>query len=220
MFQEKTPPSPLAKKLFNWQLVAFFILALVGLAAIIFGLYSLTIFSNQSYFNEEIAPEASSSAGLAVPQGYIYVDLAGAVTKPGIYQLAVGSRLATAIDEAGGFTTQADPDYISQALNLAERLKDGDKIYIFSQVEREYQQTAAEFCQSLSTASTQDTEAGTTQISINNASAEDLQSLEGIGEVRAGEIVAGRPYQSLSELVSKKILSESLFGKIENQLKL
>lgn len=128
--------------------------------------------------------------------------------------------MAAAINQAGGFTTQADPAYASQTLNLAQKLSDGDKIYIFSQEEREYQQAAAEFCQSLNTTSSPVDSGVGSQISINSASAKALQDLEGIGEKRAGEILAGRPYQSLGELVEKKVLTASLFNKIQNQLKL
>jgi competence protein ComEA len=218
MFDEETKAS--TKKFFNWQLILFIVLALIGLSAVAFGFYSLTSFSSQSYFSEEIAPEASKSASISLFQGFIYVDLAGAVKNPGIYQLVVGSRLAAAINQAGGFTTQADSKYVSQELNLAQKLKDGDKIYIPSQEEKDYQQTSAEFCQSLNDASSQAGSDGLVQISVNNATASDLQTLEGIGEKRAEEILAGRPYQSLGELVEKEVLTESLFGKIKNQLKL
>ena len=218
MFDEKPPAS--SKKLFSWQLILFIVLALIGLAGIVFGLYTLTVFSNQGCIVEESIPEASASALLPFSQGLIYVDLAGAVKDPGIYQLAAGSRLATAIDQAGGFIPQTDAAYVSQELNLAKKLKDGDKIYIFSQEEREYHQDAIEFCQKLNTSSTQVDNQGIAQISINNASAEDLQTLEGIGEKRTEEILAGRPYQSLGELVEKEILTESLFNKIQNQIKL
>ena len=218
MFSER--PLVLPKKVFNWQLIVFITLAAVGFVAIVVGLHSLISFSNTSCFIEEAASEASNSASLSLSQGLIYVDLAGAVKEPGIYQLTVGSRLATAIDQAGGFTSQADPTHTSQELNLAQRLNDGDKIYIFSQKEREYQQDAAEFCRVFNAVSTSVDSGEEAQISINSASVEDLQALEGIGEKRAAEILAGRPYQSLAELVEKKVLTTSLFNKIQNQLKL
>ena len=218
MFDEEPKTSP--KKLLNWQFVLFVFLALIGLVAVLVGLYALTSFSNQNYFPEETAPEASNSASLSSFQGFIYVDLAGAVKEPGIYQLVVGSRLATVISQAGGFSSQADSEYVAQELNLAQKLKDGDKVYIYSQEERKYEQDAAEFCQGLNTASSQVNDDGLVQISINNATTKDLETLDGIGEVRANEILAGRPYQSLSELVQREVLTESLFGKIQNQLKL
>lgn len=218
VFNEKPPVS--SKKLFNWQLIIFIILSLIGLVSVIAGFYFLTAFSNSSCFIEENVPEASNSALLSFTQGLIYVDLAGAVKKPGIYQLTVGSRLATVIDMAGGFTTQADSAHVSQELNLAQRLNDGDKIYIFSQEERKYQQDASEFCQALNNTLSQVDGQNSSQISINTASIKDLQSLEGIGEKRAEEILAGRPYQNLSELVEREVITSSLFNKIQNQLKL
>jgi competence protein ComEA len=218
MFDEKSQDS--SKKLLNWQFILFIILVVVGLSAIVFGLHTLISLSNESYPLEEAAPIASNSALLTTIQGFIYVDLAGAVKNPGIYQLAVGSRLATVISKSGGFTSQADAESISRELNLAQRLKDGDKIYISSQEEKEYQQSAAEFCQGLGGDPSQVSGESLTLISINNATASEIQTLEGIGEKRVEEILAGRPYQSLSELVEKEILTESLFGKIQNQLKL
>ncbi len=152
MFDEK--PLISSKKLFNWQLITFIVLSLIGLVSVIAGFYFLTTFSNESCIVEEAVPEASNSALLSFPQGLIYVDLAGAVKKPGIYQLAAGSRLATVIDMAGGFTTQADSAHVSQELNLSQRLKDSDKIYIFSQEEKKYQQDAIGFCQTLNGAPT------------------------------------------------------------------
>jgi len=220
MFDEKTQTVFKNRKFFNWQFVLFIVLALIGLGAVVFGLYTLTSFSSQSYLVGETASVASNSAFLSFPQGFIYIDLGGAVKKPGIYQLAVGSRLATAVSQAGGFTTQADSKYVSQELNLAQKLKDGDKIYIYSQAEKEYQQSAVEFCQGLNSVSSQVIDDGLAQISVNNATADDLQTLDGIGEKRAEEILASRPYRSLGELVEREVLTENLFGKIKNQLKL
>ena len=57
-------------------------------------------------------------------------------------------------------------------------------------------------------------------VSINNSSTSELESLKGIGEVRAKEIISNRPYQDLYGLVESGVLSEDLFNKLENQLKL
>ena len=51
---------------------------------------------------------------------------------------------------------------------------------------------------------------------INTSSAADMaKTLPGIGEVRAKEIVAGRPYASPQDLVTKKILTEGVFDKMK-----
>ena len=55
-------------------------------------------------------------------------------------------------------------------------------------------------------------------VDINNASAADLKGLPGVTEADAAKIVQGRPYKEPSDLVSKKILSDTVFGKIKDRL--
>jgi len=62
--------------------------------------------------------------------GDITVDIAGAVQKPGVYTLKAGTRMAEAIDKAGGFTASADAAWIAKTMNLAAKLHDEEKIYI------------------------------------------------------------------------------------------
>lgn len=56
------------------------------------------------------------------------------------------------------------------------------------------------------------------QIDINSASAKQLMTLDGIGEARAKEIMKGRPYKGKDELVEKKIVPESVYAKIKDQI--
>lgn len=51
-------------------------------------------------------------------------------------------------------------------------------------------------------------------IDLNAASKEQLMTLEGIGDVLAGKIIAGRPYKMKTELVSKNIIPQATFKKI------
>lgn len=56
----------------------------------------------------------------------IYVHVGGAVRSPGLYQLPEGARVDDAVQAAGGVLEDADLD----ALNLAARVKDGDKVLV------------------------------------------------------------------------------------------
>lgn len=63
----------------------------------------------------------------------IKVHIDGQVKNAGIIELEEGSRLADAIEKAGGFIEEAD----TSNLNLAYVLKDGEKVYIYSKQEME-----------------------------------------------------------------------------------
>jgi DNA uptake protein ComE-like DNA-binding protein len=55
-------------------------------------------------------------------------------------------------------------------------------------------------------------------LDLNSASEEDLTGLPGIGKHEAKRIMAGRPYKDTHQLVSKKILSESQYEKIKDDV--
>src|SRR5688572_19639305 len=53
---------------------------------------------------------------------------------------------------------------------------------------------------------------------INSASEKELASLKGIGEARSKAIVKGRPYKGKDELVQKKIIPQSVYDEIKEQI--
>jgi competence protein ComEA len=61
------------------------------------------------------------------PPAPVVVHVSGNVVTPGLYTLPPGSRVADAISEAGGLTSDGDPEW----LNLAAVLVDGQKIIAF-----------------------------------------------------------------------------------------
>jgi competence protein ComEA len=58
----------------------------------------------------------------------------------------------------------------------------------------------------------------TALIDINAASADQLKTLEGIGDARAAAIIKGRPYHGKNELVDKKIIPEGVYDKIKDRI--
>ena len=55
-------------------------------------------------------------------------------------------------------------------------------------------------------------------VDINSASDDQLRTLIGIGEVYAKRIVDGRPYQSTEDLVTRRIIPQTTYGKIQFQI--
>jgi competence protein ComEA len=156
---------------------------------------------------------AFSEKGAAV-LGLVKVDVQGAVKKPGVYQLEIGQRVADLLALAGGFAKDADQAYVAKTLNLSTELKNQDKIYIPFFEENKIASSPA--AQSSSDSNLNNSNL----VSINQADSTKLQSLAGIGEVRAQAIIDNRPYSNLEELVSKDVLSESIFSGLKAQLSL
>ncbi len=136
------------------------------------------------------------------------VDVSGAVNKPDVYEVSPETRHKDILKIAGGLDKNADTAYIAQKINLAELVRDQEKIYI--PFISDTVNTVAS-SQSINTPTT---------VSINNASQTELESLPGIGKTTAEKIIKSRPYSSLDDLVSKKILYQSVYEKIKNVISL
>ncbi len=135
----------------------------------------------------------------------ISVDVSGAVKQPGVYQLQEGTRVEDVIKLAQGFADNANQEYISKYLNLAQKLVDGGKIYIPQEGE---QTTVANVPSQVAGVNT--------KVNINSASQAEIEALPGIGPVTAAKIISGRQYQSIEELTSKKVVGNAVFEKIKD----
>ena len=153
--------------------------------------------------------------------GLIKVDVAGAVNQPGIYQLTLGSRQADLLEVAGGLNDQASLVFLAKTFNLSQALADGDKVYIPYTWEEDWQLTALnQTTDKQVTAQDQSPTTTDKLISINQATSSQLQSLSGVGEKRAEDIIAGRPYSQLTDLLDQAVISDSLFQDIKDLISL
>jgi competence protein ComEA len=142
-------------------------------------------------------PSATSSP-YVVP---ILVDVAGWVRHPGVYEFHDGDRVIDAIEAAGGARRGAALD----ALNLAAPLADGTQILV---PRREASGSAG----SAPSAPSVDGSVTSSKVNINAASAEELETLPGIGEVIAQEILdyrtANGPFASVDDLLDVSGIGE------------
>lgn len=147
----------------------------------------------------------------------IMIDVEGSVQKPGVYTLLEGDRIRDALIQAGGLSQQADREWVAQNLNQAKNLTDGGKIYIPSIGETTAGKTQSS---NVKTQSDGNNLLGVTTglININSASQSELEALPGVGPVTAQKIINNRPYGSVSELKTKKILNNPLYEKLKDLL--
>lgn len=190
---------------------------LLGVIALLFfgyGLITLLSLSSKSsseiIFESQQTQKAPSSLPQLTPVQEIMVDVAGAVSKPGVYKLPHNSRVQDALLAAGGMAETADNHIVSKTLNLAAKLIDGAKLYIPQKGEK-----SGEDMTSISVLGE-----STKLININTATSEVLDTLPGVGKVTAEKIILQRPYAVLEELVSKKAVSQSVFTKIKEMITL
>jgi competence protein ComEA len=155
--------------------------------------------------------EFVSADQIASGSAQIMIDIGGGVVNPGVYHLSHGARVQDAIALAGGLSADADEALIAKAVNRARVLVDGEKIYF---PEKGAVKSAVITVQNSSA------QQENSLVSVNTASMSELDTLPGIGEVTARKIIDGRPYVALEDLVIRKVLSQSVYEKIREQISL
>ncbi|MGZ6641933.1 MAG: helix-hairpin-helix domain-containing protein [Solirubrobacteraceae bacterium] len=105
------------------------------------------------------------------------VHVAGAVRHPGVYRLATGQRVKDAVARAGGATSRGDPN----AINLAAKVADGQQVL----VPRRGAAVAA-------AGGAAGSGPAAPPVSLNSATAEQLDTLDGVGPATAAKILDWR----------------------------
>lgn len=188
------------------------------------------------------AADASSGAGADDPDapgadaagtGMIYVDVCGQVKNPGVYKLTSDSRVYEAVEKAGGMTKKA----AASSVNQAERLSDGQQIYVPSKDEQMQGQGDQQAAKDAGAAKTGSSGAAGTggsagaggsgtanggKVNLNTASKEELMALSGIGEVKADAMIRYREehggFQSVEDVKKIEGIKDGVFNKIKDQI--
>jgi competence protein ComEA len=142
-------------------------------------------------------PSPTDAAGDAS----IVVHVAGAVRSPGVYELMAPTRVHDAIERAGGAVGDADLD----ALNLAQGLADGQRLYVPTTDERGLDaETYVTPEQPAQPAPDGSHPGSVSTIDLNRATAAELETLPGIGPSTARAIVEDRdrngPFATVDDL--------------------
>ncbi|MFN7151665.1 MAG: helix-hairpin-helix domain-containing protein, partial [Microthrixaceae bacterium] len=164
------------------------------------------------------AGTGSGSSGADPPgdgaaSGEVVVHVAGAVTAPGVVRLAATGRIVDAVAAAGGLRPDADPDRV----NLAAPVSDGQRIVIpvLGQPLPEEVVTAAPGRTPPDGAAGSAGPAGPSPavVDLNLATAEQLDTLPGVGPATAAAILAYReesgPFRSVDDLIEVRGIGEA-----------
>jgi competence protein ComEA len=125
-----------------------------------------------------VAPAGGGGSAVSAGDGELTVHVAGAVHRPGVYRLAQGSRVDDAVRRAGGASGRAD----LSAVNLAAVLEDGRQVLVPLR-SREGAPPAA---------GGGGPGAAPAKVNLNTATAEQLDTLAGVGPATAAKILAHR----------------------------
>jgi competence protein ComEA len=173
---------------------------------------AVMVASQQGGQVEVVSGASGSTGGPAGPtatQATLVVEVAGAVAHPGVFSLPLGSRVADAIQAAGGYSPDVDPRQAEAQLNLAAKLVDAQLIRVPRRGEAAASGPGA--------SGAAPTTAGL--LDLNTATPEQLDTLPGVGPVTAQKIVAAREQQrfgKVDDLVTRKIVAASVLAKFRS----
>ena len=147
-------------------------------------------------------PEAPSS---------VYVYVSGHVAKPGVYVLPSGSRAFLALEVAGGALEDAN----LTGVNLARVLMDGEQLNIYSMSESASADPVA--------VGTPPTVVADTRVNINTATQQELETLPGIGPVKAAAIIAYRtgngPFRRPEDIMKVSGIADKTYEGLKDSIR-
>ena len=162
--------------------------------------------------------EENNREGSTKEQGKIKVHITGAIQKEGVVELEENSRIADAVEAAGGLKEDADMSKI----NLAYILEDGMKIIIPSINDKDKQEENIQNTENVEIVDIipeSSNKSGTSTVNINKATQTELETLPGIGPSTALKIINYREengkFTSIEDLKKISGIGESKFENIK-----
>lgn len=178
----------------------------------------------------------------------VFVDIKGAIVRPGVYELEKGKRVIDVVSMAGGLSDEADTTLI----NLAKKIEDEMVVIIYTkdQIKEAKKKdllstTIKDSCvcpkiendaclnnnnnsnksstsSKSTTKSSKETATSTDKININTASLDELQKISGIGESKAQAIIKYREengnFNKIDDIMNVSGIGEALYEKIKDNI--
>lgn len=219
----------------------FFILCLIGFGYFYFESFSLKKEKKKveefpieiKEVKEEKEPKKEEEQEKKVIPKLVTVDIKGAITSPGVYEVEEGSRVQDVIRLANGLVENADVSLI----NLSKKVEDEMVIVIYTKEEilafKEKNNASSsttpiiecpeepiinDACISNEKSENQES-VEATKVSINQSDLKTLMTLPGIGESKAQAIISYREqnggFQSLEQLKNVSGIGEAVYAKLE-----
>lgn len=188
---------------------------IIIIMCVVIGYYIISKTETKDYEEFEISEENETTQETEnqVEDNIIIVHVSGEVNNPGIIELKEGSRIADAIEKAGGSTEYADLSKI----NLAYEIKDGQKINIPSK-----QEIIEVYIQEEAGENVLENEVKNSKVNINTALQTELETLTGIGPSTALKIIDYREengeFKSIEDIKNVPGIGESKFENIKEEI--
>ena len=173
---------------------------------------------------EQVKEDLTIDTSDADEEKMLFVEIKGAVEKPGVYKVSEGSRIIDVVDMAGGFIEGASTRYI----NLSKKVYDEMDIIIYTNEEvnstKEINTVVIEkecVCPSVINDACLKNITDNNLISINDAGIDDLTKIPGIGDAKAKSIIEYRKnqrFEKIEDLMNIKGIGQGLFDTIKEYI--
>src|SRR4051794_1343733 len=171
-----------------------------------------------------MAAPASASPAPARPRApapakpLMWVDVAGAVRRPGLYALPDGARVAAALERAGGVARRAD----RAAVNLAAKLTDGQQVFVPARARGGSVGAAGATGAAAPAGAAVASPGGGPKLSLSTATQAQLEQLDGIGPALAQRIIEYRQqhggFKSTDQLQEVSGIGEKRFEALKGSI--
>lgn len=156
------------------------------------------------------AGDGGSTPSSAAP--VLFVHVLGSVARPGLYEIAAGSRVMDAVAAAGGFAATADPG----GVNLAREMSDGEQLVVPAVGEVPPPSAVAPGASGGAAGGA----ASGGSIDLNRATVADLDTLPRIGPALAQRIIDWRDanggFSSVDELREVSGIGDKTFESLQD----